>query len=208
MKLNLNGVLERVSSFFSKKDVANRKGLNRIKTIEKYQTDEEYTDSILEDPSTIINSYSSCSYAKLEHRRNVELIRKLDNLVVKKKMFLDPQLSLTKLGSMLGVNRTYMSNTLREKNGFKNYVTLLRLEYFCNLVRELEQKGEIVGGKITKKQITNLVLQSGFSDLRTFKRSVLERDDKWSRTIRERIYSPLQVPEEEQIPQPYHKELS
>ena len=126
------------------------------------------------------------------------LAEKLDNLVIKKKLYLDPQLSLTKLSVLMGINRTYMSNVLKEKNGFKNYVNSLRLEYFCGLLKEFPEDQII-----TKKTITKLALKSGFADLRTFKKLVMDEGNSWSSYIKQRIYSPLQVLEEEQKQQLY-----
>ena len=150
----------------------------------------------LEDSASMTYRYKPMSKYTHINKKSDKLIDKLDALVVKKKLFLDPQLSLTKLGVMLGVNRTYMSSILREKNGFKIYVNTLRLKYFCSLMQEFEPTV-----RFTKKAITKMALRSGFSDLRTFKRLVFEGDDPWSAEIKRRIYSPLKELEEAQIRQ-------
>lgn len=159
----------------------------------KYESGEDW---LLEDSAMLTYRYKPISRYIVNEKKSDKLAQKLDNLMVKKKLYLDPQLSLTKLGVLLGVNRTYMSNVLKEKNGFKVYVNTMRLEYFCTLLKEFSPNVTLA-----KKTVTKMALKSGFSDLRTFKRLVMEGGNPWSEEIKRRIYSPLQELEEEQTRQ-------
>ena len=160
----------------------------------KYQSSN--SEWLLEESASLTVRYLPVSQCESKLSRIATLSKKLDNIVVKRKLYLDPNLSLTKLSMQLGVNRTYMSNILREKSGFKIFVNTLRIDYFSE---QLDAFGPYM--VIPKKDIARLAMQSGFSDMRTFKRTVFELNTPSCKRIIQRIYSPLQVPEEEQIQQ-------
>ncbi|GEM_PF-1447010 len=139
-----------------------------------------------------------------------DIDKRLERVIEKRKVFLDPNLSLTKLSMIVGSNRTYMSNVMAKRDGFRNYINNLRLEYFCKIMEE--EKGTLPetleeGEKpmLTSREITHLALKSGFSDLRTFKRVVAKSKTIWANKIKQRIYLSLQEPEAEQKQQLYRK---
>lgn len=166
----------------------------------------------------IIRNYSSCTNLHYKSETLRLAAKRMEKMIVEKKLYLDPKLSLTRLSVAVGVNRTYMSNILRLKRGFRYYINSFRLKYFSEVLENwikanvqnfseetniLEDEGVV---RIPNRELTFLVLQSGFSDIRTFKRSLQEIDNADSQNIKQRIYLPLQELEVEQKQQLYRKD--
>lgn len=130
-----------------------------------------------------------------------EIIRKVDRLMDSDKLYLDPSMSLTKLAMLVGSNRTYLSNAMAARSGFRNYMNNLRLGYFCGLVEERERRessamrssADLSGvlmepeGRLSGKELSVLVFESGFSDIRTFYKAVETSESEYARRIRSEI---------------------
>jgi AraC-like DNA-binding protein len=67
----------------------------------------------------------------ISHIKDDILIRKLDFLMTKKQVFLQPDLSLTSLSKELGTNRTYLSILINQQHGvnFNVYINGLRTDF-------------------------------------------------------------------------------
>lgn len=130
-----------------------------------------------------------------------EIILKVDRLMASEKLYLDPSMSLTKLAMIIGSNRTYLSNAMAARSGFRNYMNNLRLGYFCGLVEEREKReasalrsdSEFSGVlmepevRLSGKELSVLAFESGFSDIRTFYKAVETSESENARRIRSEI---------------------
>lgn len=93
-----------------------------------------------------------------------ELNRRIQRLFTEERIFLNPRLKLSDVATLVGTNRTYISNFFNKENGatFYEYINRLRIEYACTLLRDTSDKLETVAEK------------SGFNSISTFRRAFLQ----------------------------------
>ncbi len=84
----------------------------------------------------------------------------LERVMNEERPYLESDISLASLARLVGTNRTYLSGYLnREKNvNFYEYVNGFRLEYAAKLLKE------------TSNAINDVARESGFSDMRVFRK--------------------------------------
>lgn len=80
---------------------------------------------------------------------------KLDRCMERHKLYLDPKISLTRVANIVGSNRTYISNIMAEKNGYRNYLNELRLRHMAFRLR----KEQIRVKKRNDQRLKSLLLQ-------------------------------------------------
>jgi len=116
------------SSIFSKE---------HVEAIEKYGSDfyEESIDlfDFIKDPSKNKNFKAQTidkAYSALTYEQKLSLMNRIDNLMLEKKIFLDPQLSIYTLANELFTNIKYISVSINEvkKMNFNTYVNSYRIE--------------------------------------------------------------------------------
>lgn len=139
-------------------------------------------------------SMPECRICYFRPDRLRELWKRIEKVMESKKLYLDPSISLTKLALMVGSNRTYLSNAMAEKSGFRNYLNSLRIKYFCELLEERE-KGlsgtEVLGEPsvpIHSKDISLMAMESGFADMRTFQKAVGASDSEYAQRIKSELF--------------------
>lgn len=91
------------------------------------------------------------------------LIARIDEAMVKKSLFLQPDLSLTSLCEQVGTNRTYASKAIKDAKGcnFSDYVNRYRLDYALSVMKRIP-KDQII--------IQNIAVQCGCGSIQTFYR--------------------------------------
>lgn len=91
------------------------------------------------------------------------LIEKIDYVMQKNNLFLQPDLSLVSLCEQVGTNRTYASKAIKDAKGcnFPDYVNRFRLDYALNIMKQTP-KDQIV--------IQNIAVQCGCGSIQTFYR--------------------------------------
>ncbi len=88
----------------------------------------------------------------------------LNKELKKQKFFLDSKLNIEHLAHILGTNRTYLGHYFRHKGtNFYTYINTMRIEHACELIKN---------GDLTLTEIAN---ESGYNNLRTFRRIFLEQ---------------------------------
>ena len=95
-----------------------------------------------------------------------EIAYRVDMLMLEKRLYLNPGLTLDMLAGEVGTNRTYLSRMFNRKKRmpFITYLNTLRLDYACSLAKE---------GAIDKDK---LIAQCGFPSERVFFKCVMEGD--------------------------------
>ena len=90
---------------------------------------------------------------------------KLHELVTKKKVWLNPTISLSELAMSIGTNRTYLSNYLNTElnTTFSDYINSFRINEACRLL----EKGD-------SKSYEEIFVHCGFNSLSTFKRAFIK----------------------------------
>jgi AraC-like DNA-binding protein len=89
-----------------------------------------------------------------------ELTRRIEQLFIVEKIYLNPTLKLSDIASMAATNRTYISHFFNKNNNgsFYTYVNKYRIEYACQLLKESNDTIECIAE------------QSGFKSKATFYR--------------------------------------
>lgn len=92
-----------------------------------------------------------------------KLIRKLDHLMTKKQVFLQPDLSLTSLSKELGTNRTYLSMLINQQynSNFNGYINGLRTDFAKDYI--------INNPSVNKEELYTI---AGFGSLSTMNRAL------------------------------------
>ena len=118
--------------------------------------------------------YPECLIISSKAQAMKNLSDRLEDYIERKKLYLDPFMSLSKVASLVGSNRTYISNILASKNGFKSYLNEQRFKYIFQQIADLpaNQAGILRDGdtRLDSTEYAFIILRSGFSDLRTFRR--------------------------------------
>jgi AraC-like DNA-binding protein len=92
------------------------------------------------------------------------LFKKIDNLVVQEKLFLNGQLTLTLLSKKMNVNQKYLSQAINnsKKISFTKYINELRIKHFIELLENKE---------CNHFSFEALARESGFNTTSTFNRA-------------------------------------
>jgi AraC-like DNA-binding protein len=90
--------------------------------------------------------------------------RRAEELLLTKRLYLDPCLTVTKLAKEAATNRTYLSNYINSEKGcnFKQYINLLRSEQALKLIESEKME-----------TLSDVAIQSGFSNLRSLNRAFI-----------------------------------
>jgi len=101
--------------------------------------------------------------ANKEEKVPSTLMERIDHVMLKDNLFLQPDLSLITLCEKVGTNRTYVSKAIKDAKGcnFPDYVNRLRIDYAIELMKATPKK-DIV--------IQNIAMQCGFGSIQTFYR--------------------------------------
>ncbi len=110
---------------------------------------------------SVIDDLGDESVTPVEEEVNERtLAMRIDDIFVRDRVFLNPQLKLSDVVRMVGSNRTYVSNYFNRTlhTTFFDYVNALRVEYACSLLRSSQDSLYVVA------------MNSGFNSLSTFHR--------------------------------------
>ncbi|MEA5004807.1 MAG: helix-turn-helix domain-containing protein [Rikenellaceae bacterium] len=88
--------------------------------------------------------------------------KRAEELMDSKLLYLDPELTISKLARVAGTNRSYLSCYIRLHKGcnFREYVNSMRVRHAVVLLRSEKMRS-----------LSDLALECGFSNLRTMNRS-------------------------------------
>lgn len=91
------------------------------------------------------------------------LMEKMDDVMVRDRLFLNPSLSLIMLSEAVGTNRTYVSQAIKQFKGcnFSDYVNRFRIDYALDLMGR-RSPGEII--------VQNIAAECGCGSTQTFYR--------------------------------------
>ena len=105
------------------------------------------------------------SISPQEQKMDETFRNRLNDLVNKKKVWMNPTISLTELASSIGTNRTYLSNYLNMEldTTFSDYINSFRINEACRLL----EKGD-------SRSYEEIFVHCGFNSLSTFKRSFIK----------------------------------
>lgn len=88
----------------------------------------------------------------------MNLFKKLENLMSQEKIFKDPDISLAKLSEMLGTNRTYVSSIINKFSGksFYNYIHSYRIGEAVSIISNVNENVvfKAVSGEVGYKSIS------------------------------------------------------
>lgn len=136
--------------------------------------------------------YPECLIISSKAQAMKNLSDRLEDYIERKKLYLDPFMSLSKVASLVGSNRTYISNILASKNGFKSYLNEQRFKYIFQQIADLpaNQTGILRDGdtRLDSTEYAFIILRSGFSDLRTFRRQLSVINGEWASRLRSILY--------------------
>lgn len=136
--------------------------------------------------------YPECLIISSKAQSMKNLSDRLEDYIERKKLYLDPFMSLSKVASLVGSNRTYISNILASKNGFKSYLNEQRFKYIFQQIADLpaNQAGILRDGdtRLDSTEYAFIILRSGFSDLRTFRRQLSVINGEWASRLRSILY--------------------
>ena len=101
-----------------------------------------------------------------------ELIIRIDKAICSGKLYLDPNLSITKVAKEIGTNRTYLSKSINLKTGqnFNEYINNYRSEHARNFIRESLLSDEGKNSYNVSLTMSDVASASGFRSLRALNR--------------------------------------
>lgn len=150
----------------------------------KIGKDSRLSEDVLEYPECLIISSKAQAMKNLSDR--------LEDYIERKKLYLDPYMSLSRIASLVGSNRTYISNILASRNGFKNYLNELRFKHIFHQIAALPCNQEGIlredGEREDAADYAFIILRSGFADLRTFRRQLSVISGEWASRLRSILY--------------------
>lgn len=114
-----------------------------------------------------------------------EISAKLDRCMERHKLYLDPKINLSRVANLVGSNRTYISNIMTEKNGFRSYVNELRLRHMAQRLRKEQTVPE---DKIPPVRLSALITACGFIDMRSFRKALFQSKSDYAEEIKGYIY--------------------
>ena len=137
--------------------------------------------------------YPECGVSAPKSKTLADLYGRLERCIEDQKLYLDPYISLSQVARIVGSNRTYISNILAVKRGYKYYMNEFRLKHIALRLSEagirngegmLSEDEDIVPPSV----LSSIVLTSGFADMRTFRRALACSGGKWAEMIRGKTY--------------------
>jgi AraC-like DNA-binding protein len=101
-----------------------------------------------------------------------ELIIRIDKAICSGKLYLDPNLSITKVAKEIGTNRTYLSKSINLKTGqnFNEYINNYRSEHARNFIRKSLLSDEGKSSYDVSLTMSDVASASGFRSLRALNR--------------------------------------
>lgn len=137
--------------------------------------------------------YPECGVAAPKSKILQDLYDRLERCIEDQKLYLDPYISLSQVSRIVGSNRTYISNILALRGGYKYYMNEYRLKHIALRLQianikcdaRILSEGEDI---LPPSKLSAIVLTSGFADMRTFRRALASSGGKWAQMIRGKIY--------------------
>lgn len=122
-----------------------------------------------------------------------ELWYRLRRCIEERKLYLDPYISISQVAKIVGSNRTYISEILAPEKGYKYFMNEYRLKHIAQRLEHVDIAKETCFlseeyGFTPPEKLTDIVLESGFADMRTFRRALSASEGKWAQIIRGKIY--------------------
>ncbi|PKO99616.1 MAG: hypothetical protein CVU13_03560 [Bacteroidetes bacterium HGW-Bacteroidetes-8] len=110
-------------------------------------------------------------------RNFIEIVRKSDELLTKKHLFLDQNFKLETLAREIGTNRTYLSRSIRyiKKENFAGYINSKRVEYAKSIISK-RATCSLCGTDKPIMSTEDFAIASGFGSKRSFVRCFKERE--------------------------------
>lgn len=109
----------------------------------------------------------------LDKRLEEEFVR-IDTMIRNEELFLDSQFTINELAHNYGLNRTYVSKAINNRNTtFKNYINSLRIEYLKKYLRRYSYE------EMRRLDQDTIAELSGFSSRRTMN-NILRRHLKFN----------------------------
>ena len=147
------------------------------------------SDSVLDE----VLRYPECGVTAPKSKTLTDLFDRLDRCIEGQKLFLDPYISLSQVARIVGSTRTYISNILALRGGYKYYMNEYRLKH---IALRLERANIKCDARVLSEEedclppskLSAIVLTSGFADMRTFRRALASSGGKWAKRIRGKIY--------------------
>lgn len=146
-------------------------------------------DEVLEENGLL--KYPECLFSNSKAQTLKNLSERLEDYIESRKLYLDPYLNLSRVAALVGSNRTYVSNILSSKKGFKTYLNELR---FKSIYLQIEESESDSGGMLREEERTDaseyayIILKSGFADIRTFRRQLSIIRGEWASRLRNMVY--------------------
>lgn len=136
--------------------------------------------------------YPECMFSNSRAQTLKDLSDRLEDYIESRKLYMDPDISLSRIAAMVGSNRTYVSNILSSKKGFKTYLNELRFKSICQQIEALQSGHEGLLGedeeRVDASRYANIILRNGFSDMRTFRRQLSIVGGEWASRLRNMVY--------------------
>jgi len=137
--------------------------------------------------------YPECSMTFSKAQGLKDLMDRLDRCIETRKLYLDPFISLSQVAKIVGSNRTYISNVLASRKGYKYYMNEFRLKHIAIRLEaaDSERKPYLLSEDeelYVPGKLSAIVLTSGFTDMRTFRRALSASESIWAQKIRGKIY--------------------
>ncbi len=110
-------------------------------------------------------------------RNFIEIVRKSDELLTKKHLFLDQNFKIDILAREIGTNRTYLSRSIRyiKKENFAGYINSKRVEYAKSII--CKRASCSTSGKDEPSMSTeDFAIAAGFGSKRSFVRCFKESE--------------------------------
>ena len=146
-------------------------------------------DKIMEEE---LLRYPECLIISSKAQAMKNLSDRLEDYIERKQLYLDPYMSLSRIASLVGSNRTYISNILSSRNGFKNYLNELRFKHIFQQIAALPSNEAGIlredDGRVDSAEYAFIILRSGFADLRTFRRQLSVISGEWASRLRSILY--------------------
>ena len=147
-------------------------------------------DEVLEENGLL--KYPECLFSNSKAQTLKNLSERLEDYIESRKLYLDPYLNLSRVAALVGSNRTYVSNILSSKKGFKTYLNELR---FKSIYLQIEESESDSGGmlreeeeRVDASEYAYIILKNGFADLRTFRRQLSIIRGEWASRLRNMVY--------------------
>ncbi|MDD4656354.1 MAG: AraC family transcriptional regulator [Bacteroidales bacterium] len=115
--------------------------------------------------------------SSLPSKQYSSIIKKSDQIMLEKKLFLNNNLSLTDLAKEVGTNRTYLSTSIKtvKKQSFCEYLNSNRVEYSKKIIKEKISKCD-TGIDSSGMTAEDYAIASGFSTTRNFVRCFKKKE--------------------------------